>query len=206
MKKTLFIIGLLIASLAAMGQTHVKQGLRVSAKADTDAPVIDSIEIVGGLLTFYIDGTAYYGGADSVALGDVAPLLEDTGTICAFIGGAGNDGDTAKFTTDAIYGSFLWEGPDTLVITKINGVMQQAGTSPDLYVDIQWHATLNSPLSTHLLDADLHVTSTSIGDPRTSFSENDIPPGVRVWMETPTINTKPTYLEVTLIGYRKNGN
>jgi len=113
-------------------------------------------------------------------------------------------GSFSKDTTTAtgFYGSFYNGGSDTLVVTEMRAVLQ--GSSPSVTVDVQWHATFNSGSATDLNTTAPTITSTTTGDSDTSFDNSQIPPGVWVWMETPTINTAATYISVTLCGYRKN--
>ena len=108
--------------------------------------------------------------------------------------------DTTR-TTD-FYGSFYNDGSDTLVVTSMTAVLQ--GTSPSVAVDVQWHATFNSGSAVHLNTTPPTITSTTTGDSDTTFDNAQIPPGVWVWMETPTVTTPATYISVSLSGYRLN--
>ncbi|MCK5137953.1 MAG: hypothetical protein KAR19_19355 [Bacteroidales bacterium] len=138
---------------------------------------------------------------DTVSLGDVAVILTDTIPLFVFGGGGGNAGDTASFSTSTIYGSFYNAEKDTLVITEMIAVCQ--GNSPDITVDVEWHASLLDGSATGLNSVPPSITSITEGDSDVSFDYTDIPPGVWVWMKTPTIDTKPTYLSVTILGHKK---
>lgn len=146
-------------------------------------------------------GTGGVGG-DTVVLGTIAPLNSDSAIFIVFNGGGNNPGDSASFTTSTIYGSVRIGGSDTLVVVHMNSVL--LGSSPSLTVDPQWHATLNSGSATHLNTTPPTITSTTTGDNDVSFNNVEIPPGVRIWCKTPTITTKPIYMEITLTCYKKN--
>jgi hypothetical protein len=132
--------------------------------------------------------------ADTIAANTQVWMLADTIVLGSF----------SKDTTTAtgFYGSFYNGGSDTLVVTEMRAVLQ--GTTPSVTVDVQWHATFNSGSATDLNTTAPTITSTTTGDSDTTFDNSEIPPGVWVWMETPTINTAATYISVTLCGYRKN--
>jgi hypothetical protein len=107
-----------------------------------------------------------------------------------------------SFNTSFIYGSFYQGGSDTLVVTEMMACLQ--GTTPSLTVDIEWHATLGSGSATGLNTTPPTITSVTTGDSDTTFDNAEIPPGVFVWLKTPTVTTAPTFMTVTLLGYRKN--
>jgi hypothetical protein len=107
-----------------------------------------------------------------------------------------------SFNTSFIYGSFYQNGSDTLVVTEMMACLQ--GTTPSLTVDIEWHATLGSGSATGLNTTPPTITSVTTGDSDTTFDNAEIPPGVFVWLKTPTVTTAPTFMTVTLLGYRKN--
>lgn len=101
--------------------------------------------------------------------------------IATFGGGSGAAGDTSAFTTSAYYGSFYNSPTDTIVVTAINKAILVGSVSDTLFY--------NSTFSTS------GATAISVG--------TKIPPGNYVFSRTPAITTKPTYLSITLIGYRK---
>jgi len=133
--------------------------------------------------------------ADSADIGLDVWMLADTIIIGAF-----SAVDT--FNTSFIYGSFYNGGSDTLVITEMRSVLQ--GTTPSVAVDIEWHATFASGSATGLNTTPPTITSITTGDSDTSFDNSQIPPGVFVWIKTPTVTTEPTFMSVTLLGYRLN--
>ena len=147
---------------------------------------------------------------DTTDIADIAPIFTDTNTIFVFGGGGANTGDTVSFTTSTIYGSFRNSGSDTLVITEINAVLQTATLAPILEIDIMWNTSFSTGSATHLLTADFPINTTATGTSvfysEVAFNENKIPPGVRVWCKTPVLTHKPAYMEITMSGYKINGN
>ena len=141
---------------------------------------------------------------DTTALSDVAPIFTDTIPLFVFGGGGANAGDTSVFTTSTIYGSFYNGESDTLVITEMNAILQ--GTTPSVAIDIMWNTTFSSGGATHLNTTPPTVTNTSTFFSDVSFNNEKIPPGVRVWCKTTVVTTRPTYMEVTLLGHKINGN
>jgi len=108
-----------------------------------------------------------------------------------------------SFNTSFIYGSFYQNGSDTLVVTEMG--VSCLGTTVSFTVDIEWHATLGSGSATGLNTTPPTITDESGAiTSDVSFDASEIPPGVQVWLKTPTVTTAPTYLSVTLLGYRKN--
>ena len=68
-------------------------------------------------------------------------LQVDTIPLVSFGAGSGAAGDTAAFSTSAVYGSFYNAGSDTLIITQMRaGVL---GTSPSITTEIYWNDSLN---------------------------------------------------------------
>jgi len=126
----------------------------------------------------------------------------DTATIASFGAGAGLSTDTAAFQTTSIYGSFYNDGSDTLIITKVMGVLQ--GSSPSITPTIYFNDSLNVTAgATKLVNSPSALTNTTTGTAITSFDNYKIPPGVWVWVSTGTVGTKPTYFSLSLIGYKK---
>jgi hypothetical protein len=129
-------------------------------------------------------------------------LQFDTVPLAVFGAGSGAAGDTAAFSTSAVYGSFYNAGSDTLIITQMRaGVL---GTSPSITTEVYWNDSLNITAgATILVSGGTSVTGT-IGDTNvTSFTDNKIPPGVWVFVRTSAVATKPTYFTLTLLGYKK---
>jgi hypothetical protein len=140
-----------------------------------------------GLLT-YADTTT--GGGSGVT------------TVATFGAGARLPGDTAAFTDSTIYGSFYNDGEDTLIITAMRIVMQ--GTNDTLTINVEWNDSLNTT-GTKLKTAYAAANNNYTGNSYTSFDNTKIPPGNHVWCKSPTVipGRRPTYLSVTLIGYKK---
>ncbi len=144
-------------------------------------------------------------GAGKVLTSDAsggASWQYDTCTLATFSAGAGLSTDTAAFQTTTIYGSFYNDGNDTLVITKQMAVLQ--GSSPSITPTVYWNDSLNVTAgAVKLINSPSALTNTATGTAVTSFDNYKIPPGVWVWVATPTVGTKPTYFSLSLIGYKK---
>jgi len=129
-------------------------------------------------------------------------LQLDTVPLAVFGAGSGAAGDTAAFSTSALYGSFYNAGSDTLIITQMRaGVL---GTSPSITTEVYWNDSLNITAgATILVSGGTSVTSTIGATNVTSFTNNKIPPNVWVFVRTSAVATKPTYFTLTLLGYKK---
>ena len=129
-------------------------------------------------------------------------LQLDTVPVASFGAGSGAAGDTAAFSTSAVYGSFYNDGSDTLIITQMRaGVL---GTSPSITTEIYWNDSLNITAgATILVSGGTSVTGTIGATNVTSFTNNKIPPGNWVFCRTSAVATKPTYFTLTLLGYKK---
>lgn len=129
-------------------------------------------------------------------------LQFDTVPLAVFGAGSGAAGDTAAFSTSAVYGSFYNAGSDTLIITQMRaGVL---GTSPSITTEVYWNDSLNITAgATILVSGGTSVTGTIGATNVTSFTNNKIPPNVWVFVRTSAVATKPTYFTLTLLGYKK---
>jgi hypothetical protein len=129
-------------------------------------------------------------------------LQFDTVPLAVFGAGSGAAGDTAAFSTSALYGSFYNAGSDTLIITQMRaGVL---GTSPSITTEVYWNDSLNITAgATILVTGGTSVTGTIGATNVTSFTNNKIPPNVWVFVRTSAVATKPTYFTLTLLGYKK---
>jgi len=129
-------------------------------------------------------------------------LQLDTVPLAVFGAGSGAAGDTAAFSTSAVYGSFYNAGSDTLIITQMRaGVL---GTSPSITTEVYWNDSLNITAgATILVSGGTSVTGTIGATNVTSFTNNKIPPNVWVFVRTSAVTTKPTYFTLTLLGYKK---
>lgn len=160
----------------------------------------------------YRDST-YYTIAPTFAPGqyldmsDVAPLLVDTIPLATFGAGTGLIADTALFNNNVLIGTFYNEGSDTLVITQLMGVMKEGTGTETISVQISWHATMLSGSATSLNAAALAITSLTTGTADVSFANAKIPPNVFVWgiLSGASKDNKPTFLSVTLSGYKIPG-
>jgi hypothetical protein len=143
------------------------------------------------------------GNSVFVQLSDTVPLFE-------FSGGGGNAGDTVYITTSTLYGEFYNKGSDTLKITELRANMVAGGTplgTDTLAIQVYWNDTLNKKLGNSykkLNTANLGINSITTGTVDASFANDEIPPGVWVWCETPgvVLGRKPAMLTVTLSGYK----
>jgi len=138
----------------------------------------------------------HYDGTSWISEG----VSKDTIALATFGGGSGVARDTAVFSTSAIYGSFYNDGTDTLVITSMRIGLQ--GTSPSVVATVIYNDTLNVT-GMELVTSGTTATNTAGGTSVTSFNNTKIPPGNWVWAKTTTVTTKPTYMNITIIGYRK---
>jgi hypothetical protein len=122
--------------------------------------------------------------------------------LFVFGGGGGNVGDTATFTNQTIYGAFYNSTSDTMIITQMQIGLQ--GTSPSIVTRVYWNDSLNVTAgATSLTASGTTATNIYTGTTVTTFANTKIPPGVWIWCVTPTVTTKPTFMSVTLIGYKK---
>lgn len=132
----------------------------------------------------------------------VLKLKYDTCALASFGAGSAAAGDTAAFSTSAMYGSFFNSGSDTLIITRMQIGLQ--GTSPNITLDVFWNDSLNvSAGATKLVTAGSAATNIYTGTSVTSFNNTKIPPGVWIWVKSSAVAVKPTYMTMTLIGYKK---
>lgn len=150
---------------------------------------------VGTKTVRYNPSTGLLSYADTSTGGNVT-------TLATFGAGARLPGDTAAFTDSTIYGSFYNDGEDTLIITAMRIVMQ--GTNDTLTINVEWNDSLNTT-GTKLKTAYAAANNNYTGNSYTSFDNTKIPPGNHVWCKSPTVipGRRPTYLSVTLIGYKK---
>jgi hypothetical protein len=145
--------------------------------------------------------------SDSIDLNTVYPALADTIPLATFGAGTGLIADTALFNNNVLIGSFYNEGSDTLVITQLMGVMKEGTGTETISVQFSWHATFLSGSATSLNAAALEITSMTTGTADVSFANAKIPPNVFVWgiLSGASANNKPTFLSVTLSGYKIPG-
>jgi hypothetical protein len=146
---------------------------------------------------------AYTAATDIWENKTVESILQfDTIPLAVFGAGSGAAGDTAAFSTSAVYGSFYNAGTDTLIITQMRaGVL---GTSPSITTEVYWNDSLNITAgATILVSGGTSVTGTIGATNVTSFTNNKIPPNVWVFVRTSAVATKPTYFTLTLLGYKK---
>jgi len=82
-----------------------------------------------------------------------------------------------------------------------------AGTGTEtIGVQVRWDVNMLDGTPVNLNTSAYTVTSMTSGDEDTSFDSNDIPPNVWVWgvLSGASANNKPTFLSVTLTGFKRN--
>jgi hypothetical protein len=141
---------------------------------------------------------------DTVSIQSVVPMLNDTIPLVTFGIGSGATADTACFNDDRLAGAFYNEGSDTLVVTQLMGIITEGTGTETISVQISWHATFKSGSATSLNAAALAITSMTTGTADVSFTNSKIPPNVFVWctLSGASKDNKPTFLSVTLSGYK----
>lgn len=142
--------------------------------------------------------------ADTVVGSSLYPELADTIPLVTFGAGTGLIADTALMNNGVLIGSFYNEGSDTLAITQLVGILKEGTGTETIAVQISWHATFLSGSATNLNAAALAITSLTTGTVDTSFANAKIPPNVFVWgiLSGASASNKPTFLSVTLSGYK----
>jgi hypothetical protein len=146
----------------------------------------------------------YVRTAGSENLSDIAPLLVDTIPLVTFGAGAGLIADTALFNNGVLIGCFYNDGSDTLVITKLMGILKEGTGTETIAVQISWHSTMLSGSAVSLNSSPLAITSITTGTADVSFANAKIPPKKFVWgiLSGASKDNKPTFLNVTLSGYK----
>ena len=86
-------------------------------------------------------------------------------------------------------------------MTNLIGVTSASG---DLTIQVSWDVNYLDATPTNLNTSAPAITSTTSGDSDTSFDNAEIPPGVWVWLTTPTVTAQPVKLRVSVIGYKRN--
>ena len=142
----------------------------------------------------YVSRSAYTQPSTTTNNYDTVPLM-------VFGAGSGAAGDTAAFSTTALYGSVYNSGVDTFIVSKM--VVGLQGSSPSVTVNVYYGSTLNSG-GTALVSGGTSCTNTTTGTVVTSFTNTKIAPNNFIWVQTTSITTKPTYFTLTLIGYKKH--
>jgi len=139
--------------------------------------------------------------SDTAAM--LSPYTRQKDTIPMFVFGAGSGatGDTAAFSTSAIYGAFYNDFSDTIVVTSFRIGLQ--GTSPSINATIYFNDSLAVTAgATKIVNAGNTATNIYTGTSVTSLDNTKIPPGNWVWVQTGTVTTKPTFFILTLFGYK----
>lgn len=143
-------------------------------------------------------------GSNDSLLKYTIDVKNDTTALFTFGAGSGASGDTTAFSTSALYGSFYNAGSDSLIITSINAVMQ--GSNDTLKISVCFSDTLKAVSPSYVLNS-YSINNNSVGKNATSgdFTTAKIPPGKHVYCLSPYVlaGRKPTYLSVTVIGYKK---
>lgn len=173
----------------------------------TTFPDVDSTKVISGNLYFFNAGDTLYvkpPSANSINLSAVVPYLNDTIPLVYFVHGGGAATDTAAFNDNRLAGMFYNEGSDTLVVTQLMGVLKEGTGTETISVQISWHSTALSGSATNLNSSALAIVSLTTGTADTSFANAKIPPNVFVWciLSGASANNKPTFMSVTLSGYK----
>lgn len=214
MKKLILIFFMAFITFSVMAQNNFKYGIKANGgiAIGTGNEEIDSAEIDTSddiIYLFHAGDTLYpyVPTNDQIVLSSIAPLLVDTIPLATFGAGAGLIADTALFNNGVLIGSFYNEGSDTLVITQLMGVMKEGTGTETISVQFSWHATFLSGSATSLNAAALAITSLTTGTSDVSFANSKIPPNVFVWgiLSGASKDNKPTFLSVTLSGYKIPG-
>lgn len=142
---------------------------------------------------------------DTINIAAVVPYLADTIPLVTFGAGGGLIADTACFNNGALAGTFYNEGSDTLYISQLMGILKEGTGTETISVQISWHSTMLSGSAVNLNSSALAITSMTTGTSDVSFSHHTIPPNVFVWcvFSGASANNKPTFLSITLSGYKK---
>lgn len=140
-----------------------------------------------------------------IELGTIVSLQSDTTIIYSFGLGAGNAGDTAVFIDDAIIGAFYNDGSDTIVVTSLLGVIETGSGSSTIDVQGYFNDTLLTTYADIINTSALTVTSTTTGDVTTTFTNDEIPPGMWIWcVIDATVGSRPSLLSLSMIGHKRN--
>lgn len=208
MKKLIFTFIVIACGFGLYGQKIGNLDVSTSAPSNSrmlinDDPTGNKLESITKA-NFLSDVGDYL---DTVSISSIAPLLTDTVPIATFGAGTGLIADTALFNNGVLIGSFYNEGSDTLVITQLMGVMKEGTGTETISVQFSWHATFLSGSATSLNAAALAITSLTTGTSDVSFANSKIPPNVFVWgiLSGASKDNKPTFLSVTLSGYKIPG-
>lgn len=127
-------------------------------------------------------------------------LLADRVLVFAPVIGVGNAGDTAAFTLNNVIWGAKWEGSNSLVITKVTGVVY--GTTPDIDVDLLYDANFRDSTPTEVFSSDLTITSTTTGSNASINTSNDtIASGSWLWLRIDQATAKPTQCIINIYGY-----
>lgn len=142
--------------------------------------------------------------ADTIPITGLVPMLNDTIPLVTFGIGSGATADTACFNNNRLIGAFYNEGSDTLVVTQLMGILAAGTGTETISVQISWHTTMLSGSATNLNTSALAITSHTTGTVDVSFPNAKIPPNVFVWgiLSGASKDNKPTFLSVTLSGYK----
>ena len=175
---------------------------RVDSLAATKVNITDTAAMLGNYAlsseTFSVD--------DAQDLAIIIPQQSDTIPQIVFGLGGGLTADTASFNDNAIIGQFFNKGSDTIFITSMMCILVEGTGTETVDVQVSWHATFKSGSATNLNAAAYTVTSITTGNEDTSFANSTIPPNVFVWCTISGVSAgnRPSYLGVTLSGYKRN--
>jgi hypothetical protein len=159
--------------------------------------------------------------ADTEELSDLAVMLADVKTFFVFAVGGGNAVDTLAITDSTILGSFYNGGAKTIVVDTLRAIMKHGEGLDTLAFNIAWTKNFEdsyddpiAKLSSTQFNCGRTAGSPAVNTNRitgnffTTFTEDEIPPGVTVYGWLPYhpadgLKRKPRYFEVSLIGHYK---
>ena len=214
MKKLITLFALCLIGIGAYGQKIGNLDVSYPSAVDSTARLLINVTPANSKLTSVTWGSLMKAYLDTYGydLGTVVSYQADTTTIATFNFGGYNVADTVIFNDSTIIGSFKWEGSDTIVVTKLIGVLRDGLSplgDPTLGIQLYWNDTAFVELGdsyTTINAAPLDIISTTVGTSDIAFANAEIPPNVWVWLRCPTVTLgrKPTYLSVSIIGHKRN--
>jgi hypothetical protein len=216
MKKILIALVLVCFVGIIKAQTYMPKGMVVGVSKSsqiTNEANIKKITSTANDIKFFDSGNdtlnPYIPVASRTNVQDLAPMLNDTIPLATFGAGAGLTADTALFNDDVLIGAFFNDGSDTLVITQMISVMYSGTGTETIAVQISWDANFIDGTPTNLgasafVVAGAEAIEGGAGEVDTSFSNTKIPPNNWVWgrLSGASKDNKPTFLNVTLSGYK----
>lgn len=140
----------------------------------------------------------------------VQPMNSDTGLVSITFGyGSGAAIDTTNIGLTSDFGGWFNDGSDTVVITKVIGIVKDSKRAATIPINIYHHATYFYATPDSVCDDHLVVTSTTTGTSTTTMEAKvAILPGEWVWCSPahslPVNGTIPSKLRVVASGHKQN--